>query len=59
MNAGQDFMNDALMCGRLLAPFMGLDDFNREIRAIEVDLSLHGRRASHEFWRYTTPMTYG
>ena len=31
MNAGQDFMNDAFMCGKLLVPLMGLDDFNREI----------------------------
>ena len=31
MNAGQDFMNDALMCGRFLVPLMGWDDFNREI----------------------------
>ena len=23
MNAGQDFMNDALMCGKLLVPLMG------------------------------------
>ena len=32
-------MNDALMCGSLLVPLMGLDDFNRERLAIAVDLN--------------------
>lgn len=39
-----DFMCDALMCGRRFRTFNVLDDFNREILAIEIDLSLPAQR---------------
>ena len=39
-----DFMSDALMSGRRFRTFNVVDDFNREILAIEVDLNLHAAR---------------
>ncbi len=35
-----DFMSDALMVGRRFRTFNVLDDFNREVLAIEIDLNL-------------------
>ena len=40
MNAGQDFMNHALMCGGLLVPLMGWMILIAKYLSIEVDLSL-------------------
>lgn len=39
-----DFMSDALMCGRRFRTFNVVDDFNREILAIEIDLGLPAAR---------------
>ena len=39
-----DFMSDSLWCGRRFRTFNVLDDFNREILAIEVDLNLPAER---------------
>ncbi|HFF3079714.1 TPA: IS3 family transposase, partial [Legionella pneumophila] len=39
-----DFMCDALMCGRRFRTFNIVDDFNREVLAIEIDLSLPAQR---------------
>lgn len=39
-----DFMSDALMCGRRFRTFNVVDDFNREVLAIDVDLSLPALR---------------
>lgn len=39
-----DFMSDALWCGRKFRTFNVVDDFNREILAIEIDLSLPATR---------------
>lgn len=39
-----DFMSDALMCGRRFRTFNVVDDFNREILAIEVNLGLPAAR---------------
>jgi putative transposase len=39
-----DFMNDALSCGRRFRTFNVVDDFNREILAIEIDLNLPAQR---------------
>ncbi|MDR7088638.1 transposase InsO family protein [Cellvibrio fibrivorans] len=39
-----DFMNDALMCGRRFRTFNLLDDFNREVLAIEIDFCLPAAR---------------
>lgn len=39
-----DFMSDALKCGRRFRTFNVVDDFNREILGIEVDLNLPSRR---------------
>lgn len=35
-----DFMHDALICGRRFRTFNVVDDFNREILSIEIDLNL-------------------
>jgi putative transposase len=35
-----DFMSDALLSGRQFRTFNGVDDFNREVLAIEIDLGL-------------------
>jgi len=37
-------MFDALMCGRRFRTFNIVDDFNREVLAIEIDLSLPAQR---------------
>lgn len=39
-----DFMWDALRCGRRFRTFNIVDDFNREVLAIEIDLSLPAQR---------------
>ncbi len=39
-----DFMSDSLMCGRRFRTFNVVDDFNREVLAIEVDLGLPAQR---------------
>jgi len=39
-----DFMSDALGCGRRFRTFNVIDDFNREVLGIEIDLSLPSRR---------------
>jgi putative transposase len=39
-----DFMSDSLYAGRRFRTFNVIDDFNREVLAIEVDTSLTGRR---------------
>lgn len=39
-----DFMSDALWCGRRFRTFNLVDDFNREVLAIEVDLNLPAHR---------------
>lgn len=39
-----DFMHDALVCGRRFRTFNELDDFNREVLAIEIDLNIPAQR---------------
>ncbi len=39
-----DFMSDALWCGRKFRTFNMVDDFNREVLAIEIDLNLPAQR---------------
>ena len=39
-----DFMSDALWCGRKFRTFNVLDDFNREVLDIEIDLNLPSER---------------
>ena len=39
-----DFMSDSLLCGRRFRTFNVIDDFNREVLAIEIDLSLPSQR---------------
>lgn len=39
-----DFMSNALLCGRRFRTFNLVDDFNREVLAIEVDLNLPAHR---------------
>ena len=39
-----DFMSDSLQCGRRFRTFNLVDDFNREVLAIEVDLNLPSKR---------------
>jgi len=39
-----DFMSDALWCGRRFRTFNVVDDFNREVLAIEIDLNLPASR---------------
>lgn len=39
-----DFMSDSLFCGRRFRTFNVVDDFNREVLAIEVDLNLPSQR---------------
>jgi putative transposase len=39
-----DFMSDALMCGRRFRTFNVVDDCNREVLAIEIDLNLPAQR---------------
>jgi putative transposase len=44
-----DFMSDALYCGVRFRTFNVLDDFNRELLAIEIDTSLPGERLVRVF----------
>lgn len=46
-----DFMSDALYAGKRFRTFNVLDDFNREILAIEIDTSLTSRRIIRVFER--------
>lgn len=46
-----DFMSDSLYAGKRFRTFNVLDDFNREILAIEIDTSLTGRRLIRVFER--------
>lgn len=39
-----DFMSDALMCGCRFKTFNVVDDFNREVLAIEIDQNLPAAR---------------
>ncbi|MFJ5434024.1 IS3 family transposase [Pectobacterium sp. CHL-2024] len=39
-----DFMHDVLMCGRCFRTFNVVDDFNREVLAIEIDLNIPAQR---------------
>ncbi len=39
-----DFMSDALICGRRFRTLNVVDDFNREVLAIEVDLNIPAQR---------------
>ncbi|MBG0752015.1 Insertion element IS476 uncharacterized 39.2 kDa protein [Pectobacterium carotovorum subsp. carotovorum PCCS1] len=39
-----DFMHDALMCGRRFRTFKVVDDFNREVLAIAIDLNIPAQR---------------
>ncbi len=39
-----DLMSDSLQCGRRFRTFNVIDDFNREVLAIEIDLSLPAQR---------------
>jgi len=39
-NWSMNFMSDALWCGRRFRTFNMVDDFNREIPAIGIDLNL-------------------
>ena len=39
-----DFMSDALWCGHRFRTFNVVDDFNREVLAIEVDFNLPAAR---------------
>ncbi|CAM4447542.1 MAG: IS3 family transposase IS1400 [Legionellaceae bacterium] len=39
-----DFMSDSLVCGRRFRTFNVIDDYNREILAIEIDLSFPAQR---------------
>lgn len=41
-----DFMSDALQCGRRFRTFNVVDDYNREVLAIEIDLSLPALRVT-------------
>ncbi|MGD1335192.1 IS3 family transposase [Vibrio harveyi] len=48
-----DFMSDALACGRRFRTFNVVDDFNREVLAIEVDLNLPAPRVIRVLERIT------
>lgn len=39
-----DFMSDALLCGRRFRTFNVVDDFNREVLGIDIDLNLPAQR---------------
>ncbi len=43
-NWSVDFMHDALVCGRRFRTFNVVDDFNREVLAIEIDLNIPAQR---------------
>lgn len=49
-----DFMSDALWCGRRFRTFNLVDDFNREVLAIEVDRSLTSERVVRVLDRVAT-----
>lgn len=49
-----DFMSDGLTCGRRFRTFNVVDDFNREILAIDVDLGLPAARVIRVLERIIT-----
>lgn len=53
-----DFMSDALSYGRRFRTLNIMDDFNREILAIEIDLSLPGQRVVRVLDRIATERGY-
>lgn len=53
-----DFMSDALSYGRRFRTFNVMDDFNREILAIEIDLNLPGQRVVRVLDRIATQRGY-
>lgn len=53
-----DFMSDALWCGRRFRTFNVVDDFNRELLAIEVDFSLPAPRVVRTLERIAAERGY-
>ncbi len=53
-----DFMHDALTCGRRFRTFNVLDDYNREVLAIEIDLNLPTQRVIRVLERIVGSRSY-